>query len=264
MDEQQPVAPPMPPAAPPTPPDLAMAPVPMNAAAPPDAAPPSAWAPPPVAAPAPEPTAAPAWIAPASAAGWVAPSAEPPRGHVTGLAKLGALILLLFGTLWTLAGVGLIAAGGAIKTSIEFERVPRPWRLRLGRADRRRDRGRDLRDHRDPDRHLRLARQRLRAGDRDPLRPGLRAWRALRRPHCTERRHDRHQLHRDRRRRPRGDRGALPVCRPDLHRPLPEPNLAGWAGSTWPGRREMAPMLIGGTLDRELRRPSRSTGRMGR
>ncbi len=114
---------------------MAPAPAPMPPSA--DAAPPSAWAPPPAAvAPAaaasawaaPSPTAAPtdapptaappAWVAPAAASGWVAP-AETPRGHVTGLAKLGALILLLMGTFWTLAGVGLIAAGGAIKDSID-------------------------------------------------------------------------------------------------------------------------------------------------
>ena len=65
-----------------------------------------------------QPTAAaPAWVAPAAAAGWVAP-AESATGHVTGLAKLGALVLLLMGLLWTLAGIGLIAAGGAIRDSI--------------------------------------------------------------------------------------------------------------------------------------------------
>ena len=62
---------------------------------------PQGWAPPP--APAPQ--------------GW-APPATGARGGVTGLAKLGALVLFLFGLLFTLIGVLLLVAGAFITTLV--------------------------------------------------------------------------------------------------------------------------------------------------
>jgi hypothetical protein len=67
--------------------------------------------PPPPAAP----PAQPAWGQPPAGpvSGWVQPTAAAARGPVTGLAKLGALVLILFGLLWTALGA-LVVLGGAI------------------------------------------------------------------------------------------------------------------------------------------------------
>jgi len=51
---------------------------------------------------------------------WVMPAAQVTRGPVTGLAKLGALVLLVFGVLWGLGGVLLIVVGGAIRDQFDF------------------------------------------------------------------------------------------------------------------------------------------------
>jgi hypothetical protein len=48
---------------------------------------------------------------------WVMPPAVATRGGVTGLAKLGALVLIVFGVLWALLGV-LIILSGSVVTSL--------------------------------------------------------------------------------------------------------------------------------------------------
>jgi hypothetical protein len=47
---------------------------------------------------------------------WVMPAEGSQRGAITGLAKLGALILILFGVLWTLIGLALIVLVGFAKS----------------------------------------------------------------------------------------------------------------------------------------------------
>jgi hypothetical protein len=74
--------------------------------------------------PPPQPTsppAQPAWGQPPAgpASQWVQPSAAATRGPVTGLAKLGAVILILNGILWTLIWGAIVALGAAAKGSLD-------------------------------------------------------------------------------------------------------------------------------------------------
>jgi hypothetical protein len=112
MTDQQPPAE-MPPASESSEPAEADAPQPtMEASAPmmaPEAAAPAAA----------EPAAPTGWVqpppAPAPAPGqWVMPPAAVTRGGVTGPAKLGALVLIVFGVLWALLGVVIILSGSVI------------------------------------------------------------------------------------------------------------------------------------------------------
>jgi hypothetical protein len=52
---------------------------------------------------------------PPPATAWVMSTDVGQRGPVSGLAKLGALILILFGVLWTLIGGGFLLLGGIAK-----------------------------------------------------------------------------------------------------------------------------------------------------
>jgi hypothetical protein len=101
-------------------------------APPPPAAstPPAAWQPTPSAAPPQAPPPPPAgWTAPPSApppsappppAVWAAAAPPPVRsGGVTGLAKLGALILFLMGILWSLIGLAFVVGGGFLTQILE-------------------------------------------------------------------------------------------------------------------------------------------------
>lgn len=67
------------------------------------------------------PAQPPAWGQPAPPearpAGWVMPAER--LGPVTGLSKLGALVLFLFGLLWTAIGVVFIAIGGVAKNAFD-------------------------------------------------------------------------------------------------------------------------------------------------
>ena len=80
---------------------------PLPVAAPPPL-PPSAWTVPPM-PPAP----------PAAPVGWAAAPMPSSRGGITGLAKLGALVLVLGGLFWTLIGALLLLAGGLARTILE-------------------------------------------------------------------------------------------------------------------------------------------------
>jgi hypothetical protein len=50
---------------------------------------------------------------------WVRPSAAAARGPVTGLSKIGAVILLINGILWTLIWGAVVALGAAAKGSLD-------------------------------------------------------------------------------------------------------------------------------------------------
>jgi hypothetical protein len=67
------------------------------------------------------PPAQPAWGQPPAGpvSQWVQPSAAAARGPVTGLAKLGALVLILNGILWTLVWGAIVALGAAAKGSLD-------------------------------------------------------------------------------------------------------------------------------------------------
>ena len=73
----------------------------------PSGAPVSAPSGPPMAPPAPPPSA------------WVTAPVQQSRGGVTGLAKLGALVLVLFGLFWSLIGAALLVAGGLATSILE-------------------------------------------------------------------------------------------------------------------------------------------------
>jgi hypothetical protein len=64
------------------------------------------------------PPAQPAWGQPAAAPGsqWVQPATAVTRGPVTGLAKLGALVLILMGALWAFLGAVVVLGGAALKS----------------------------------------------------------------------------------------------------------------------------------------------------
>jgi hypothetical protein len=67
------------------------------------------------------PPAQPAWGQPPAApvSQWVQPSSASARGPVTGLAKLGAVVLILNGILWTLIWGAIVALGAAAKGSFD-------------------------------------------------------------------------------------------------------------------------------------------------
>jgi hypothetical protein len=81
---------------------------------PPNAPPPEAPVAPPAPAAPPPPSG---WGQPPAppASAWVAPVAARQQGPVTGLAKLGALVLVVFGLLWALIGVLFVVAVSAIR-----------------------------------------------------------------------------------------------------------------------------------------------------
>lgn len=99
MDQQPPTTPQ--PSAPPEP----AAPPPVQAA--------SGWAQPPP----PPPQAPSGWgQAPAAGTAWVMPQDAAIQGAVTGLSKLGAVVLILFGALWTLIGLLFVLIGAGINS----------------------------------------------------------------------------------------------------------------------------------------------------
>ncbi|TMD31093.1 MAG: hypothetical protein E6I94_03450, partial [Chloroflexi bacterium] len=68
------------------------------------------------------PPAQPAWGQPpaAPASQWVQPpTVAAARGSVTGLAKIGAVILILFGLLWTLFWGAVVVLGAALKGTFD-------------------------------------------------------------------------------------------------------------------------------------------------
>jgi hypothetical protein len=76
---------------------------------------------PPQDAPAPAAPPATGWNQPpaAPATGWVQPTAAAAQGPVTGLAKIGAVVLIVNGILWTLFWGAIVLLGAAAKGSLD-------------------------------------------------------------------------------------------------------------------------------------------------
>jgi hypothetical protein len=74
----------------------------------------------------PTPPAPSGWVQPAApppippASEWVMPAATAPGGGISGLSKLGALVLIVFGALWALFGALFVVAGNFIKDTLNL------------------------------------------------------------------------------------------------------------------------------------------------
>jgi hypothetical protein len=74
----------------------------------------------------PVPPAPSGWVQPAApppmppASDWVMPASAVQRGAVSGLSKLGALVLIIFGVLWALIGALFVVSGNFLKDTINL------------------------------------------------------------------------------------------------------------------------------------------------